>query len=260
MTNAILTQEAQPRYRRGFVRDDGMVFWRYQKSGKDGEYWVSTEKFQIFQKQQSGISLKRYHANSERNREIGRKNYLANQEYNRKRSLEYYEKNKEDRREYNKQWQVANRAILSEKQKARKTKNPEKYRKKNREYVKKRRAIDPLFKTAMDLRCRIRLALSQFKGSIKTETLLGDSVPKVSKYLECRFLPGMSWANQTKAGWHIDHIIPLSCAKSEAHLKALCHHTNLQPLWGADNIRKHAKLPDEVPENIKHLLPQNWNE
>jgi hypothetical protein len=49
----------------------------------------------------------------------------------------------------------------------------------------------------------------------------------------------MSWDN--KHLWHIDHIIPLSSAKTEDELKQLCHYTNLQPLWAADNIKKSNK-------------------
>ena len=47
--------------------------------------------------------------------------------------------------------------------------------------------------------------------------------------------------NKVKA-WHIDHIIPLSSAKSEDELIALSHYTNLQPLWAMDNLKKGATV------------------
>ncbi len=36
-------------------------------------------------------------------------------------------------------------------------------------------------------------------------------------------------------GWDIDHIIPLSSAKSEEDVIKLCHYTNLQPLCSKIN-------------------------
>ena len=50
----------------------------------------------------------------------------------------------------------------------------------------------------------------------------------------------MKWDNHGK--WHIDHIIPLSSAETEEEVYNLCHYTNLQPLWGEDNLKKGKKI------------------
>jgi len=50
----------------------------------------------------------------------------------------------------------------------------------------------------------------------------------------------MNLDNQGK--WHIDHIIPLSSAKTEGEFYELCHYTNLQPLWAENNIKKSNKI------------------
>ena len=50
----------------------------------------------------------------------------------------------------------------------------------------------------------------------------------------------MTWENYGE--WHIDHIIPLDSANDENELYSLCYYTNLQPLWGNENIRKGAKI------------------
>jgi len=61
-------------------------------------------------------------------------------------------------------------------------------------------------------------------------------------YIEKQFTKGMSWKNHGE--WHIDHIIPLSSAKTEKELYELCHYTNLQPLWKTDNLSKNNKIPN----------------
>jgi hypothetical protein len=51
----------------------------------------------------------------------------------------------------------------------------------------------------------------------------------------------MSWDNYGYYGWHIDHIIPLSSAKTKEEIYKLCHFKNLQPLWWTDNLSKGKK-------------------
>ncbi len=60
-------------------------------------------------------------------------------------------------------------------------------------------------------------------------------------YIETLFKEGMSWDNY--GAWHLDYIKSLvlfDLTGREQFLQA-AHYTNLQPLWAADNISKHAK-------------------
>jgi hypothetical protein len=108
------------------------------------------------------------------------------------------------------------------------------------EYRRLRKLTDPEYKLIENLRSRTR---GLFKGGDDTTCeLLGCSKSFLKKYLEEQFTNGMSWDNYGFHGWHIDHKIPLSSAKSEEELKSLIHYTNLQPLWGKDNLRKGKKI------------------
>ena len=47
----------------------------------------------------------------------------------------------------------------------------------------------------------------------------------------------MSWSNHGK--WHLDHIIPISSARTKEEAIKLNHYSNFQPLWAIDNLVKH---------------------
>ena len=152
---------------------------------------------------------------------------------------------------YNKKWQQSNPEKVNAKARKWAQNNREKknasQRKRNKrpEYKKKRRArenkqyhTDPLYRIKKILRARLRHALKGKNKSAKTMTLLGCSYTHAKDHLEKQFLPGMTWENQGK--WHIDHMMP--CASFDLsdpeQQRRCCHYTNLQPMWGTENISK----------------------
>ena len=78
----------------------------------------------------------------------------------------------------------------------------------------------------------------------RTFKMVGCTPEFLKEYLEKKFKPGMTWKNHTTRGWHIDHKIPLSLAKTSEDIERLklMHYTNLQPLWSVENIRKSNKI------------------
>ncbi len=120
--------------------------------------------------------------------------------------------------------------------------NIDRHRQVTREYRKNRRETDHHFKTLCNMRSRLYLAFKNknWKKGSSTSKLLGGSVEEVVSHIEAKFKNGMSWENYGK--WHIDHIIPLSSAKTSDDMDKLCHFSNLQPLWQFDNIQKRNKL------------------
>jgi hypothetical protein len=88
----------------------------------------------------------------------------------------------------------------------------------------------------------IRLVKSKSCSKI-TEKLIGCKSKDFIKYMEFRFVEGMSWDNYGE--WHIDHIIP--CSKfnlyNQDELNKCFNYKNLQPLWATINIaKKYTKL------------------
>lgn len=89
-------------------------------------------------------------------------------------------------------------------------------------------------------------AIKDKKAGRKWETLVGYSLERLMNHLEKLFLPGMTWDNYGKGGWHVDHKIPKSAFNYDApeHIdfKRCWTLSNLQPLWEPDNLTKWAKL------------------
>jgi hypothetical protein len=165
----------------------------------------------------------------------------------------YYEKNKNDVIEKVKKYRNQNLESVRKKRMDRYYKNKEKeskymseYRKKNRKELTsktlERRKNDPIFHLIHTMSSRLRVFMKS-KNLIKrnrTFSIVGCSPDELKKYLESKFVVGMSWNNQ--GSWHIDHIVPLSSAQTEKEIYKLCHFTNLQPLWAEDNLRKGDKF------------------
>ena len=146
---------------------------------------------------------------------------------------------------YQKDYRKKNYKKFQELDKKDRIKRKDYFSKYSAEYKLKRRSNDPAFKLITNMRSRIRSYLTanvSFRKKSKTMDLLGCTSIELKRHLEKRFKPGMNWKNNTINGWHVDHIKPLTLAKSYKQLEKLCHYTNLQPLWANENIKKGNKL------------------
>lgn len=157
----------------------------------------------------------------------------------------YPERVKESKKKYI----LTNKATVLQNRKEWYAKNKEKqalYRKSrskiNRDYWKNRRDKDPIFRIKNNFRNRLN-SIIKGRDSSLTE-LLCCSGEELRRYLESKWQPGMSWDNYGKNGWHVDHIIPCSAFDftDEDDLKKCWHHSNLQPLWEEDNLKKGNKI------------------
>lgn len=74
------------------------------------------------------------------------------------------------------------------------------------------------------------------KGRYSPRQALGCDHATLREHISARFREGMMWARYGQ--WEVDHIVPLSAARSEAELLELCRFRNLQPLWKRENQMK----------------------
>lgn len=138
-----------------------------------------------------------------------------------------YEKNRARRLSERKSWRDINRSRENEAK---------------RDRAKRRRATDNLYRLQGSISALIRMSFKKAgkAKSAKTEEILGCSILEFMVHIERQFLPNMSWDNRDK--WHIDHITPISQAKTVEDLYALNRCSNLRPLWSDENRKKSDRI------------------
>jgi hypothetical protein len=148
----------------------------------------------------------------------------------------WYDKTRKQRNEYRSKYYQCNKEKIIIQNKKQITKRNIARNKKYKE--------DPVFKIKRLLSTRMRdlLKLKNFNKKETYNNIMGCSPQYLKEHIENQFMEGMSWENHGLYGWHIDHIIPLSSAKTEEEIYKLCHYTNLQPLWAEDNLKKSNKI------------------
>ena len=105
------------------------------------------------------------------------------------------------------------------------------------------------------IRHRVYSALKAFSPNNpkkkKTMEYVHCDINHLHKHLEDQLEEGMSWKNQGE--WHIDHRRPCASFKklhTEQERYMCFHWTNLQPMWGPENIAKSDNF-DEVTFEYK---------
>lgn len=179
----------------------------------------------------SAMHKARYAADPEAAREKARLWRAANPERVAKNAARNRKENREKRRVYQLEYQKTNR---------------ESYNAYQLSYRKRRYKTDPLY--ALESLCRSRILIAMrkqgFRKTSPTCKMVGCTYEDLRGHLEKQFAEGMTWENRGSA-WHIDHRVPISSASTAQELEALCHFSNLQPLWAGDNYAKGAKMPHE---------------
>lgn len=92
---------------------------------------------------------------------------------------------------------------------------------------------DPTYRMYRNVLRRTGLAL---RGRSSPAEALGCGHLELRDHMASRLRDGMLWERYRQ--WEVDHVRPLSAARSLSELIELCHFSNLQPLWRSENLRK----------------------
>ena len=171
-------------------------------------------------------------------KEKHKKYYESNRDYLLEKQKEYIIENSDSIKEYMKNYSVKNKEKKSEYNKNYWEENKDKLYVNQKDYIKFKLYNDTLYKLKWNIKTLIKYSFrsKSIKKSSKTEDILGCSFDEFKLYLESKFEDWMTWENRGlyngdfKYGWDIDHIIPISSAKTEEDIIKLNHYTNLQPL------------------------------
>lgn len=210
--------------------------------------------------------------------------YATKKELEREQQRIYREAHREQIRSQQRAYRAANKDALNRKARERRAADPDKYRdsersrarrstpegraaavEKTRQWVaqnkerhlewmrrrrKERMQSDPAYKASIAMRRRFYMAIRNqvYDGwqirSGEAVRLLGCTIGEFVSHIESQWLPGMSWSNWSRDGWHIDHIVPMAAfdLTDDEQRKKACHYTNLRPLWAKDNLAKGSKV------------------
>ena len=115
-------------------------------------------------------------------------------------------------------------------------------------YKRKRYHSDMNYRTRRRLSSQMHKFITGRVKKSRMRKLVGISAEECRQHIEAQFLEGMSWDNYGQ--WHVDHIVPCdSFDLTDAEQQRECfHYTNVQPLWGEENTRKHATITPYVAQ------------
>ena len=204
--------ETITKHKRGDVREDGKVFWKNSSSCKDGEYWLSKEKFEEKKKSESERHAKYYSQNANAHREYVRDRYAKNKitirEQSRVSRLKNIDRYREKGREASRLWRK---------------KNPIKYKENLENWIKENPD---------------KYKLITAKGNSKRRAAEKNNTPDLTHnqklIIETIYLQRLRLEKRFGIPFHVDHVIPIS--KGGLHIPS-----NLQILPAKLNLKKNSK-------------------
>jgi hypothetical protein len=164
-------------------------------------------------------------------------------DYVTEQNKKYWEEHKEERKKYNKQYNIDNKERILEYKKQ----YHQEHREHENEYAKKMHAIKKVSDKKYVLRIRMRNLIKHsferqgYSKNSHTYEIIGTDYESFYNHLIQTFLNNYGYEWDGKEEVHIDHIKPLSSAKTEEEIIKLCNYKNLQLLKAKDNLEKSDK-------------------
>jgi hypothetical protein len=210
--------QTDTRFKRGNVREDGMVFWEYKKQRKNSEYWVSKRKFDEM-RLKNLLSGKKYReSDRERYRMLKRSQFKSAKEKD-------PEKFKETRKITHEKYRKRNRERLlpvnRERMQKWRTENPELAKAMQNKWIQNNKHRFIAYNSKQRARRKSQTSILNTE-----ERLIINEIYNARKRI----------SDCTGIQFHVDHIYPLS--KGGLHKLS-----NLQLLPAIINIKKGNKLP-----------------
>lgn len=173
---------------------------------------------------------------------------------NRERRAAYakqYAINNSSRRSFTmRNWRLNNLERVKESKRKWEAANPDKVTAWKRRVYQKRIKNNPHFALRVRLKALMQFSLlrgcGKRKAGKRTMEIAGCSDVFFSKWIESKFLPGMSFENRSE--WELDHVFPVACCgANENQILLAQHYRNIRPMWRDHNRSKSSHLtPDSL--------------
>ena len=150
----------------------------------------------------------------------------------------YYDIHKKELNEKSKKWHNGHPNARRE--------NYARHRDEYRQKQKEKLQTDPMYAFRRRQQYRIWVVFKSFGGKkdVRTSELVGCSAEELYQHLTQTFEKkyNCKWDDRYMSDVHIDHIVPISSAKTLKEVKELFNYKNLQLLKGRDNLIKSNKI------------------
>lgn len=133
------------------------------------------------------------------------------------------------------------------------------------EMDRRKRLADEKFHLIENLRSYMNQSLSgKIKNPKRFVEYLNCTYDEFKRYIESKFLPGMTWNNRGKTidCWSIDHIVPFDYfnVEDKEEFRVAANYLNCRPVWNKENLSKGSNLPEnyrDIIDMIKNNLYGN---
>lgn len=224
-----MTHREEQKIRDAKYRQDNYIKIKIRETSPERKIYL--EKYRQEHKEQDSKWHKEYYQQNKDKILAKQREYY---QQNKEKKKQYYNDNIENIKQYQKDYNIKNAKQIKEKDRQRRERN----------------------KLSRLLSYQIWHSLKDTKAERHWENLVTFNLEQLKEYLESQFQPGMTWENQGKEGWHIDHIIPQDVffpfeSENDEKFKICWSLYNLRPLWCKENLNRPRDEGSDISDSVK---------